>query len=274
MTAHSNVSREHRAALGRLGGLIGGKARAAKYTHDQLRQFHTNQLRTRLARMTPEQAHEFQLKAARGRWHGLTADERSAINRKLIERRWAKVAYAKNQEKADRLYAFLQEYISAKHCAPTLAEITRGAHQVPKTVKRLLQILERMGRIHRHTWNRGSRGITLNQSSARSPAAKLNFEEEPAAPIPRAVTVTRPTKKCYDCDEPAIAGKTRCQRHLARYKGAYAQKKLDGICVNCDEPAVEGSVRCERHLRLSREASAKNHAKKARTEGSLQRAGK
>jgi hypothetical protein len=211
--------------------------------------------------MTPEQACEFQRNAAQGRWKGLTADERSEINRKLIQRRWAKVAYAKNQEKADRLYAFLQEYISAKHCAPTLAEITRGVHQAPKTVRRLLQILERVGRIQRHTWNLGHRGITLNQSSAQSLAAKLNFEEEPAA-IPRAVIVTRPTKKCYDCDEPAIAGKARCELHLARYKGAYAQKKLDRICVNCDEPAVTGSVRCERHLRLSREASAKNHAKR------------
>ncbi len=258
MTAPSNVSREHWIALGRRGGLVGGKARAAKYTSEQLRQIHANQLRTRFA--TTEQAQEFQLKAAQGRW-GKTPEERSRIARELNERRWGQVAYAKNQAKADRLYAFLREYILAKHYAPTRAEITRGAHQDIKTVKRLLQILERIGRIQQHTWNRGcgGRGITLNQSSA----ANLNFEEEPAAPIPWAVIVPRSTKKCYDCDEPAVAGKTRCELHLRQvsaassrsHKGTYAQKRREGICVNCDEPAVKGSVQCERHLRLNREAS-------------------
>jgi hypothetical protein len=121
MTARSNVSREERAAWGRLGGLAGavchtpeerrqfaragGKSRAAKYTSEQLRRIHANQLRTRLTRMTPEQARESQRKAAKGRWCGLTADERSAINRRLIERRWGQVAYAKNPGGADRLYS-------------------------------------------------------------------------------------------------------------------------------------------------------------------------
>jgi hypothetical protein len=233
------------AALGRLGGLIGGKARAAKYTPEQLRQIHANQLRTRFGRMTAEQAREFQLKAARGRW-GATAEERSRIARELNERRWGQVAYAKNQAEVDRLYAFLREYILAKHYAPTVAEITRAAHLDAKTVRRLLQILERIGRIQRHAWSRG-RGITLSQPTAQLPAAKLNFEEEPTPLIPW-VIVPRSAKKCYDCDEPAVAGKTRCRRHLARtsvasacsQKRTYAQKKLDAICVNCDEPAVKG----------------------------------
>ena len=175
MTARSNVSHEQRVAWGRLGGLtgaanhtaeerrgfgsIGGKARAAKYTSEQIRQIHANQLRTRFARMTPEQACEFQRKAIRGRWRGLTANERSEINRKLIERRWGQVAYAKNQEKADRLYAFLCEYISAKRYAPTLREISYAMRQKVVTAKRLLQILERIGRIQRHGW---IRGITLS----------------------------------------------------------------------------------------------------------------
>ena len=272
MTVHSNVRREHMVALGRLGGLIGGKARAAKYTHEQLRQFHTNQLRTRFGRMTDERAREFQLKAARGRW-GVTAEERSRIARELNERRWGQVAYAKNQAEVDRLYAFLREYILAKHYAPTVAEITRAAHQDPKTVRRLLQILERIGRIQRHAWSRG-RGITLNPADrTQLPAAKLNFEEEPTPQIPW-VIVPRSTKKCYDCDEPAVTGKTRCRRHLARtsvtsacrHKRTHAQKKLDAICVNCDEPAVKGRVQCERHLRLSREATLRTSSAKRRAQ--------
>jgi hypothetical protein len=230
MTARSNVSFEQRAAWGRLGGLtgaanhtaeerrefggIGGKGRAAKYTPEQLRQIHANQLRTRFARMTPEQACEFQRKAGRDRWRGVTADERNRIIRKLNERRLGKVAYAKNQEKADRLYAFLREYISAKRCAPTWREIRHATRQDADTVKRLLQILERIGRIQRHAWNRG---ITLSPLGAQppAPAMAISFGEESAAQGSAAIVVPRP-KKCYDCDDPAVEGKARCELHLAR----------------------------------------------------------
>ena len=256
------------AALGRLGGLIGGKSRAAKYTPEQLRQIHANQLRTRFERMTPEQAREFQRKAARGRW-GVTADERTRIALQLNERRWGKVAYAKNQERADRLFAFLREYISAKHCAPTMLEISAAVHQHKDTVKSLLQVLERIGRIRRHAWNRG-RGITLVSPLGAQPAVALSLGGESAL-VPAAAVVPRSTKKCSDCDEPAVAGKTRCRRHLARtsvasacnHKRTYAQKKLDAICVNCDEPAVKGRVQCERHLRLNRAASRSKRPKGA-----------
>jgi hypothetical protein len=227
MTARSNVSHEQRVAWGRLGGLtgaanhtaeerrgfgsIGGKARAAKYTSEQLQQIHASQLRTRFARMTPEQAFEFQRKAGQGRWRGLTADERNEINHKLIERRWGQVPYAKNQEKADRLYAFLCESISAKRCAPSTREMSHAMGRNYRTVKRLLQILERIGRIQRHAWNQG---ITLSPSGAHPPAVALSFGGESAPQGSAVIVVPRPTKKCYQCDDPAVAGKTRCELHL------------------------------------------------------------
>jgi hypothetical protein len=267
MTKRSNVSREHMAALGRLGGLIGGKSRAAKYTSEQLQQIHANQLRTRFERMTAEQAREFQRKAAQGRW-GMTADERSKLSRTLNERRWGKVAYAKNQEKADRLCAFLREYISAKRYAPSMREIPHAIHQDAKTIRRLLQILERIGRIQLHPWDRG---ITLTNGESEPPGIAFSFGVEPAAQSFASILAPRSTRKCSDCDEPAVAGKTRCRRHLARtsvasacsHKRTYAQKKLDAICVNCDEPAVKGRVQCERHLRLNRAASRSKRPKGA-----------
>jgi hypothetical protein len=176
--------------------------------------------------MTPEQACEFQRKAGRGRWRGLTADERSEINRKTIERRWGQVAYAKNQEKADRLYAFLREYISAKRYAPTWREIRHAMREDANTVKRLLQIPERIGRIQRHRWNRG---ITLSPLGAQPQAVALSFGEESAAQGSAVIVVPRPTTKCYDCDNPAVAGKTRCELHLARVREAckrsYAKRR-------------------------------------------------
>jgi hypothetical protein len=174
--------------------------------------------------MTPEQACEFQRKAAQGRWRGVTADEHSKISRKAIGRRLGQVAYAKNQEKADRLYAFLREYISTKRYAPGWREIRQATGQDADTVKRLLQILERIGRIQRHAWNRG---ITLTPLAAQPPAVALSFRE--SAPQGSAVIVPRPTKKCYDCDHPAVAGKTRCELHLARVREAckrsYAKRR-------------------------------------------------
>ena len=204
MTVPSNVSHEQLAAWGRLGG----KARAAKYTHEQLQQMHTD--------------------------------------------------HAKNQEKADRLYAFLREYIAAKGCAPSGPEISDALHQNrDKTTKKLLQILQRAGRIQLHPWRRG---ITLTQAEKPREIA-LSFGVEPAGPISASILIPRSTRKCYDCDEPAVEGKTRCERHLHRasasscrsHKGAYAQKKRGGTCVNCAEPAVVGKVQCELHLRLNRE---------------------
>jgi hypothetical protein len=275
MTARSNVSHEQRVAWGRLGGLtgaanhtaeerrefgsIGGRGRAAKYTPEQLRQIYANQIRTRFARMTPEQAGEFQRKAAQGRWRGVTAEEHSRISRKAIERRLGQVAYAKNQEKADRLYAFLREYISAKGYAPSWREIRHATHQDGDTFKRLLQILERIGRIQRHAWNRG---ITLSPLGAQP----LSLEGESTAQGSEAIVVPRQTKKCYQCDDPAVVGKTRCELHLARVREAcnrsHAKKRTVGGCVECSALAVEGKTRCERHLALHREASKRNYAKK------------
>ncbi|MGO9947487.1 MAG: LexA family protein [Steroidobacteraceae bacterium] len=167
--------------------------------------------------MTPEQVCEFRRKAGQGRWRGLTADERSEVNRKLIERRWGQVAYAKNQEKADRLYAFLREYISAKRYAPTMREISHAMRQTRDIVKRLLQILERIGRIQRHAWRRG---ITLSPLGAQPPAVAFSFGGESTAQGSATIVVPRPTKKCYDCDDPAVAGKARCEQHLARVREA------------------------------------------------------
>jgi hypothetical protein len=279
MTARSSVSREQRVAWGRLGGLtgaanhtaeerrefgrIGGRGRAAKYTPEQLRQIHANQLGTRFARMTPGQACEFQGKAGQGRWRGVTAAERRKINRKLIERRWGQVAYAKNQEKADRLYTFLREYISAKRCAPTWREIRQATRQDADTVKRLLQILERIGRIQRHGWNRG-RGITISSWGAQPPAGALSLGGESAVQGSEAIVVPRQTKKCYQCDEPAIAGKTRCETHVARAREAHAKKRAAGGCVRCSALTVEGKTLCERHLVLHREACKRSRAKKRR----------
>jgi hypothetical protein len=242
---------------------IGANARAAKYPPEQLREIYSNQLRTRLARMTPEQACEFQRKAGQGRWRGVTAVERSKIQRKAIERRWGLIAYAKNQEKADRLYAFLREYISAKRCAPTWREIRHATRQNADTVKRLLQILERIGRIQRNAWNRG-RGITLSPLGAQPGALSLGGES--SAQDAAAIVVPRATKKCYDCDDPALAGKTRCGLHLARVREAcnrsHAKKRAAGRCVQCSALTVEGKARCERHLVLRRETSKRSYAKK------------
>lgn len=255
MTARSNVSREQRAAWGRLGGLstaathtpeqrremarIGANARAAKYTSEQLQQFHANQLRTRLARMTPEQACEFQRKAGQGRWRGVTVDECSKIQRKAIERRWGQVAYAKNQEKADRLYAFLREYISVKRYSPTMWEISHAMLLNADTVRRLLQILERIGHIQRHAQNRW---ITLSPLGAQSPAVALSFAGESAAQGSAVIVVPRQTKKCYQCDDPAVAGKTRCEQHLARAQEACKRSRAKKRTAGTDSELLARSA--------------------------------
>ena len=63
---------------------------------------------------------------------------------------------------------------------PAMREMSRAMRQDANTIKRLLQILERIGRIQRHAWNRG-RGITLSPSGAQPPAVALGFEGESAA---------------------------------------------------------------------------------------------
>jgi hypothetical protein len=281
MNVRSNVSHEQRVAWGRRGGLayaanrtaeerrefgsIGGKGRAAKYTSEQLQQIHANQLRTRFARMTPEQAREFQRKAGQGRWRGVTPDEHSKISRKAIGRRLGQAAYAKNQEKADRLYTFLRDYISAKGYAPNWREIRHATHHDGDTFKKLLQILERIGRIQRHAW---SRGITLSPLGGQRPeAVTLGFGESPAQGS-ALIVVPRMTKKCYDCDNPAVAGKTRCEQHLARvrevYNRSHAKKLATGRCVQCSALAAVGKTLCERHLALHRETNKRSYAKKRR----------
>jgi len=240
-----------------------GKGRAAKYTPEQLRQLYANQLRTRFARMTPEQARELQRKAGQGRWRGVRADEHSRIARKAIERRLSQAGYAKNLEKADRLNAFLREYISANHYSPTIWEISHAMLLNADTVRRLLQILDRIGRIQRHAPNRWN---TLSPLGAQPQAAAFSFRGESAAQGSAAIVVPRATRKCCQCDAPAVAGKSRCELHLARAREAsnrsHARKRSAGRSVQCGALTVENKALCERHLVLHRESRKRSRAKK------------
>ncbi|MGH9545322.1 MAG: LexA family protein [Terriglobales bacterium] len=112
--------------------------------------------------MTAEERSE----RVRARVQGRTPEVRQASARTASERRWGQLAYAANQLDADRVYAFLRNYISEKRYAPTLAEIARAADRPGKTVQRLLQILDRMGRIERHPWVRGITLITPTSDTA------------------------------------------------------------------------------------------------------------
>lgn len=131
--------------------------------------------------------------------------------------------------KAERLYAFLREYFAAKGYAPSWPEF-RHAH-LGANIGGQLRALERSGRIQLHPWNRG---ITLSQVESEPPSIAFCFGVEPATQSFASILVPRATRKCYDCDDPAVAGKTRCQRHLRQvsaassrnHKRKCAQKKV------------------------------------------------
>jgi hypothetical protein len=116
-------------------------------------------------------------------------------------------------ERAECLYAFIREYIRAKGYAPQRREIRQTVRGIDsRNIGGLLQILERSGRVQLHPW---SRGITLVDCET-TPESAVSFGVEPAVHSPAPELVPRSTKKCYDCDEPAVAGKSRCELHLAR----------------------------------------------------------
>jgi hypothetical protein len=184
MTALSNVDLDrlkHCASLG-------GKARAAKLTPEERRQSSSKAGKALFARMNPEQVREITSKASRTYWARMTPQERSARTRALVlmrspevrrnsarkasQRRWGQLAYAANQNDADRVYAFLQEYISAKRFAPTLGEVSRATGHPNNRTTRVLEILDRIGWIQRHPW---ARGITLT-SAASDTTAPASFE--------------------------------------------------------------------------------------------------
>lgn len=200
MTALSNVDPEWR----KYAGSLGGRARAAKLTPDERRLSANKAAKARLTHLTPEQlqermrkAREAQLakttpderreaarKASKAYWTRMTAEQRSesvrarvqgrtpevrrASARKASECRWGQLAYAANQIEADRVYAFLREYISANRYAPTLREIFRATGYGDKRIDRLLQILDRIGRIQRHPWVRGI-ALTTPTSDTAAP---------------------------------------------------------------------------------------------------------
>jgi hypothetical protein len=75
----------------------------------------------------------------------------------------------------------------------------------------LLRMLEATGRIQRQPW---CRGITLvdAQPKALRPVIAV---EEPGSQFLAPTLLPRSTRKCYDCDAPAMEGKTRCGKHVA-----------------------------------------------------------
>jgi hypothetical protein len=99
----------------------------------------------------------------------------------------------------------------------------------------------------------GGRGITLSPLGAQTSAVALSLGGESAA-----IVVPRTTKKCYNCDYPAVAGKTRCEHHLVRaqeaHKRSRATKRQCRKCYDCGDPAIAGKTRCERHLAREQEA--------------------
>ena len=230
MTEPSNVSHAHRVAWGSKGGSVTAArrtpvqrrlsaknataARNAKYSHEELSKKYAGCFTRILSRFTPEQAVEIRKGAGQKRWQGMSAEEISRAQTKAIQTRWDKVAYAKNPEPADRLFAFLQDFIASNRYCPTVYQIGKLLHHNPADTGRLLRILEAIGRINRHaTGNRVV--ITLNEptpSDPIMPALGSDVLQISLAPI----VTPRKGKKCYDCDAPAVTGKARCEKHLEK----------------------------------------------------------
>lgn len=230
MTKPSSVSHEQRVAWGRIGGLAGAAnqtpvqrylsskkanaARAATYSHEELSQRYAGCLSRRLARMPPDEAAEFQRNAGRKRWLGSTPKERSRLARKAIQTRHARIAYAKNPGPVDELLAFLKTFIATNGYSPSMRAIEKAMHHNLTTTGNLLRMLEAMGRIERPTWRRA---ITIK---GNEPTIAQPSEGEPKRVQVLAIAVPRSTRKCYDCDEPALGGKKRCEKHLAKVREA------------------------------------------------------
>jgi len=205
MTAPSSAELERRQRLVKIAPTLasrGGKARAAKLTSEQRRASSSKAAKALLAKLTPEQIRETARKASQAYWTRMTPEQRREkvrarllarapkvrqnSARKAAERRWGQLAYAANQKEADRLYAFLEEYISAKRYAPTVKEISSALHHEQQLIRTTLRILERIGRIERHPWERG---IVLNRPTTElTPAAIFDTQEAPFL----AIAATRP----------------------------------------------------------------------------------
>jgi|SRR5579862_6257950 len=238
MIKPSNVSHEQRVAWGRMGGLaaaarqtpnqrrLGSKkalaAKYAKYTHEELSQKYAGHFTRILARFTPEQAVEIRRGAGQKRWLGVSAEERSKLGRRAIQARHAKTAYARNPEPAERLLTFLREFIHARGYSPTVAEVSKGLRRDGKTVYGLLRQLQSVGHIQRGRWDRGIALCETKVPTSATPANRLEAETENIS----SVAIVPRGKKCYECDAPAVNGKTRCERHLAL---ALAASKRHGI---------------------------------------------
>lgn len=268
MTALSNANPE----LRRYWSSLGGKARAAKLTPEQ-RQAISKAAKARVARLTPEQIREFNSKSSRAYWTRMTAEQRSeavrarvqvrspevrrSSARKAAEHRWAQPAYATHQKDADRLYAFLEEQISAKHYAPTVKELSRALGHEPWFTKRLLRILQRIGRIQRHHW---AVGITLTSPAPVS--SQVSSQIGLSGTAVRLVPERKAFKACIECANPAVDGRTRCERHLVLASEGRARKRANGVCLQCSAPAVAGKTLCELHLGQNRERARRHYANK------------
>jgi hypothetical protein len=228
MIKPSNVSHEQRVAWGRMGGFaaaarqtpnqrrLGSKkalaAKYAKYTHEELSQKYAGHFTRILARFTSEQAVEIRRGAGQKRWLGVSAEERSKQARKAIQSRHAKTAYTRNPEPAERLLTFLREFIRDRSYSPTVSEVCKGVHHNRETVSGLLRQLQSVGRIQRGRWDRG---IALCETKVLTGATPANSLEPETEILITTVALAPRGKKCYECDAPAVNGKTRCERHLA-----------------------------------------------------------
>ncbi len=269
MTALSNASPE----LRRYWSSLGGKALAAKLTPEQRRQSLSKASKAHFARMTPEQIREAASKASRAYWRQMTPEQRSdtvrshvqvrspevrrSSARKAAEHRWGQPAYIVHQKDADRVYAFLEEYSSAKHYAPTVKEVSHATRFDPGFTRRLLRILQRVGRIQRHPW---PRGITLTSHSSQVPVQTPQISLSVTAA--RLVPERKGFKACIECANPAVDGRTRCARHLVLAIEGRARKRANGLCVCCSAPAEAGRTLCELHLRQNRDSARRYYAKK------------
>jgi len=201
MTGPSSVSPERQKHLASIASM-GGKARASKLTPEERSQSMRHAALAQLSRLSPEQVRESARKASRAYWAGMTPEERSECVRsrvrarapevrrdsasKAAQRRWGQVAYAKNQNDADCLFAFIEEYIRVNRYAPTIIEMARATHHEETKTKALLQILERIERIQRHPW---ARGISITPTVPLSEALAMGDLAEEGLLISPLLTV-------------------------------------------------------------------------------------
>src|SRR5579872_2226444 len=145
----ARLTPEQRRALAAKGGKANagrsGKARMAQLTAEERRALAAQGGKTTASKRTAEERREHMRKARIAYWGSMTPEQRSEalkarirarspevqrkIARKAVETRWARVAYSKNPQPADRVFAFLEDYISRKRFAPTVREICHGTGQ-------------------------------------------------------------------------------------------------------------------------------------------------